>query len=441
MSENPLNSKQASYQSVPNNDGDLEMQYNNEKVPHISLSAKEMEESEKELAALQEVHVEVEDDSSAQYFYPIVGSFVGYLICSSIVYCYMEDLGKLDAFYLSMITFTTIGYGDISPQHDISKLFTCGFVFLNLLIVGQLLDYVVDTMIEERKKASQNFLENVFDKEDEGDDQERHDTWVSKEYVHLWTEFLKSMSTIAGTIAVGTIFFCFIVDNHPIIDGIYLSCMTISTVGYGDIVPTSQYARAFGCVYAVGGTVMFGSAVSGFVGAVGEFRLLAKNEKALSNSVLDYETFLKADADGSDSVSKEEFVLFRLQQMGVIPDNLRERAEQQFERMDADGSGDLTMEDIILHQNSHHSHEHQQDLLVAYREMKRMRDEKKNILEMHANLGLPAGVNQVMLHNRRGSTGMEMHLDRHPELPSLSLPKKRLSTSTVGTGLGMPSLS
>lgn len=365
---------------------------------------------DEELANLENQKAEKAEDPTLQYFNTIVLSFIAYLMSSSVVYWYMEDLAPIDAFYLSMITFTTIGYGDIAPTQNATKLFTCGFVFLNLLIVGQLLDYVVDTVVEQRKQGQQDFLENVFDKEEKQDDTSRHVDWIGKEYRMLLDALWTALYTIGGTIAVGVLFFSFLVDDHTIIDGIYLSCMSVSTVGYGDVLPDNEWARGFACIYAVVGTLLFGSAVSGFVGSVSEFRLLAKNEKALSNSVLDYDTFLKADADGSDSVSKEEFVLFRLSQMGVIPDNLRERAEQQFDRMDADGSGDLTMEDIILHQNSHHTKEHQQNLIEKYREGKAIQLEKKKIEELKAAAleGLhahPEG-QLAIIGTRRGSTGI-----------------------------------
>jgi potassium channel subfamily K len=360
---------------------------------------------DKVIEQIQSTKVEAKlEEEPGKYLYVIVASFVAYLLICAEVYVWMEDMSHTDAIYLCMITFTTIGYGDLVPTHAVSKFFTCGFVFLNLLIVGQLLDYVVESVVEQRKKASQEFLENVFDKEEIDTDADRHNNWVSKEYVALYEALLRAISMIGGTVVVGTVFFAFLVDSHNIVDAIYLSCMTVSTVGYGDIVPTNMYARIFGCFYAVGGTLTFGSAVSGFIGALSEYRMLAKNEETLNNSVLDYETFLKADADGSDSVSKEEFVLFRLTQMGVIPSKLRERAEQQFDRMDADGSGDLTMEDIILHQNTHHSHEHQQHLIEEYRQVKLKKERQKN-LELLKTSTDAEHLGRHGIVTRRGSTG------------------------------------
>tara|TARA_Y100000310_G_scaffold345606_1_gene467214 strand:+ start:28127 stop:28366 length:240 start_codon:yes stop_codon:yes gene_type:complete len=48
-------------------------------------------------------------------------------------YSYAENLSFVDAFYFSGATLTTLGYGDIVPTNDASKIFT---VFYALLGIG-----------------------------------------------------------------------------------------------------------------------------------------------------------------------------------------------------------------------------------------------------------------------------------------------------------------
>ena len=64
-------------------------------------------------------------------------------------------------------------------------------------------------------------------------------------------------------------------------------------------------------------------------------------------SALDYDTWKLANADGSDRVTKVEFVYMRLLQMGLVDEHVRKRIEEQFDRMDRDHSGDLTLEDVV----------------------------------------------------------------------------------------------
>jgi len=322
-------------------------------------STAESESLQFELKELKKTRVadDLSEDIEGKYYYPVAVGLLVYLSLSAEVFCWMDGKTRLDAIYMSVITFTTIGYGDLTPSHPLSKLYCCGFIFLNMLIVGQLLDFVVQAFVERRGQALQQLMERVFDAED---GKTGEDTGVSvgagagagvaalhagagagaggggagaggalaAEYRLLCCSLCKSLALIFATLLVGTLCFSWVVDQHGIIDSIYLSCMTISTVGYGDVVPTNDASKAFGCFYAVLGTIAFGSAISSFISAVSDFRILAKNDKSFNNCVLDYQTLCGADEDDNERVSRAEFVLFRLRQLGVVPEKLRQRAEQ-----------------------------------------------------------------------------------------------------------------
>jgi hypothetical protein len=52
-----------------------------------------------------------------------------------VVYWRVEDLAPLDAVYLSVITLTTVGYGDPAPATGVGKAFTAAFVLLGMGIL------------------------------------------------------------------------------------------------------------------------------------------------------------------------------------------------------------------------------------------------------------------------------------------------------------------
>jgi voltage-gated potassium channel len=54
-------------------------------------------------------------------------------------YTLVEGLRFVDAFYFSVVTLTTVGYGDFAPQTDVGKLFTAVYVLVG---VGILLAFV-----------------------------------------------------------------------------------------------------------------------------------------------------------------------------------------------------------------------------------------------------------------------------------------------------------
>ena len=57
----------------------------------------------------------------------------------TLAYHYLEGWDWIDCFYFSVITLTTIGYGDFSPQTLEGKLFT---VFYILVGIGMILSFI-----------------------------------------------------------------------------------------------------------------------------------------------------------------------------------------------------------------------------------------------------------------------------------------------------------
>ena len=59
---------------------------------------------------------------------------------ATIFYHIIESWTWVDSFYFSSVAITTVGFGDLSPSTDASKLFTVAYIFSGLSLVSVVLN-------------------------------------------------------------------------------------------------------------------------------------------------------------------------------------------------------------------------------------------------------------------------------------------------------------
>lgn len=69
----------------------------------------------------------------------------------------VEGWSWLDSFYFTIITLTTVGYGDFSPKTDLGKLFTMVYVVLGLGIISSFILILARQSSEEKGSLFQRF--------------------------------------------------------------------------------------------------------------------------------------------------------------------------------------------------------------------------------------------------------------------------------------------
>lgn len=65
----------------------------------------------------------------------LTASAVTLIAAGTIVYRIIEDWSWVDSLYFSVIAVTTVGFGDITPSTDASKLFTVVYVLGGIAII------------------------------------------------------------------------------------------------------------------------------------------------------------------------------------------------------------------------------------------------------------------------------------------------------------------
>ena len=58
------------------------------------------------------------------------------LLVGTLAYSVIEDWSLVDSFYFSSVALTVVGFGDLTPSTDFSKIFTVFYIFSGVAIVG-----------------------------------------------------------------------------------------------------------------------------------------------------------------------------------------------------------------------------------------------------------------------------------------------------------------
>jgi hypothetical protein len=73
----------------------------------------------------------------------------------TVFYKVVEGWSVLDSLYFTIVTLTTVGYGDLHPTTAASKIFTIFFVFAGVSFILGFLNFIVGRTVRERAERKQ----------------------------------------------------------------------------------------------------------------------------------------------------------------------------------------------------------------------------------------------------------------------------------------------
>jgi potassium channel subfamily K, other eukaryote len=174
-----------------------------------------------------------------------VGTLIFYLVRNQIKGMKTERF--LDALYFTIVTMTTVGYGDLVPNSDLTKLLACAFVFSGMALMGLILSKAADYLVEKQEVL---LIKAMHMRQKVGPSEILKELEINKtRYKFFLVFFLLLILVIAGTI------FLVNVEKLDVIDAFYCVCSTITTLGYGDKSFSTQAGRIFAVFWILTGTV------------------------------------------------------------------------------------------------------------------------------------------------------------------------------------------
>lgn len=76
-------------------------------------------------------------------FRVLLGLTILTLSVGTVFYHFVEGFSWLDAYYFSVVTLATVGYGDLTPHTNFGKLFTTFYIFIGVGIITTFITYTV----------------------------------------------------------------------------------------------------------------------------------------------------------------------------------------------------------------------------------------------------------------------------------------------------------
>ncbi|GMH05804.1 hypothetical protein Nepgr_007644 [Nepenthes gracilis] len=249
----------------------------------------------------------------------------------------------VDALYFCIVTMTTVGYGDLAPNSVLAKLLACAFVFSGMALVGVILSKGADYLVEKQESLLVRAL-SMRQKLGPGD--------IMKE-IEMKKVRYKCFTVLAFLlvlVTIGTIFLV-LVEKKDVVDAFYCVCCTITTLGYGDQSFSTEGGRVFAVFWILTSTICMAQFFLYVAELNTERRQRALVKWVLTRRVTNVDLEV-ADMDNDGVVDATEFILYKLREMGKITQEDISLVLKEFEELDVDQSGTLSLSDITLAQST-----------------------------------------------------------------------------------------
>ncbi|CAJ2631839.1 unnamed protein product [Trifolium pratense] len=254
----------------------------------------------------------------------------------------IETHPVVDALYFCIVTMCTIGYGDIAPLTPFTKLFACvfvlvGFGFIDILLSG-LVNFVLDLQENTILTGLKMGARGGFSARDYIVD-------VAKGRMRIRLKVGLALGVVVLCIGVGSLVLCFVEDLNWV-DSIYLAVMSVTTVGYGDRAFKTLPGRLFAAIWLLFSTLMVARAFLYLAEARIDRRHRRLAKKVLHREIT-IEDWLAADINNTGFISKSEYVIFKLKEMGKIQDKDVMEICNQFRKLDPSNCGKITLPHLL----------------------------------------------------------------------------------------------
>ena len=269
--------------------------------------------------------------------------------------------------YFAVVTFSTVGYGDLSPDTNLGKIFvTCTGIFgvaVGGVCFNNILSYILTLLkrcrdcckrrSSRKKRQAQKVASNKVTPADGNlksmksvmlDDAENTEgvdpadksakatllnNSIQKKIVDILFMLLVLLCMLFG----GTAVFMYL-EGWNFIDSLYVSMITLLTIGYGDMSPETDYGRFFCLFWLVFGFTYVGRVLSSISETYIQYRTQKMRKKLLSSTV-SKTMILNMDENGDGKLDRIEFLTNMIYILGMCEKKEVEEIMKKYDEYEA----------------------------------------------------------------------------------------------------------
>jgi len=276
--------------------------------------------------------------------------FTNIILFQSVHFKKIRPLTTVECIYFMAQVITTVGYGDITPAKIRGQVFVGLYVLGALFVIAMLISDLTSRLVikakEYKAKLAAQKAEEANTPRADGHVDEASKITIQSFVVPEKPSYQPLLTALA---VFGVLDICWIIffSLHPgegktTFQAMYMSVITLSSVGFGYFTPITESGMVFGAFWMLFGCAALVNVISNFTQLMvklNEWERFNEGSKAAAIESL------KGMIKGSSEVTEMQFMQFALLQMGVVHEEELNNITQAFENLNPK-NGKVTLKSV-----------------------------------------------------------------------------------------------
>lgn len=272
--------------------------------------------------------------------------WVVWLLSGTLVYAYIEELGLFKGFYMAVNVGYSIGWGWPLEQHQPVLWYSVFHLLVGASAVAAALGYFARNMIA----VSRDWHVQALKVEQIQVTKRWHEVlWC---WIQVNITPLRIIALWLWWITMMVAFSCSTVE-WDFIEGLYFALSSLSTGGLWPI-PNDSPDWHFGIVglFSATGIPLMGAAMSSMASMLIQVGDPQETNRIINAKVTEEELNMMQKFgvdDGDGEITRAEYVLLSAMRLGAMTPDLIRAINVRFDKLDVDGSGSLSYDELLEH--------------------------------------------------------------------------------------------